>query len=165
MSNVIPFDYEGHPVQLSADGWLNATAISKRFGKRPSHWLDLPTTAEYLEALAKRLSVGKSDTLIRRKMGRNGGVWLHPKLAVAFARWLSADFSVWCDLQIDALLHGDVDARKRFDSACLALERGQQLASLSGKGLSSWRWSKPGLEHNVDYWREQLQLTLALDAA
>lgn len=92
MSNIVPFDYEGHPVQLSADGWLNATAISKKFGKRPSHWLALPTTSEYLEALAKRLCVGSSDTLIRRKMGRNGGVWLHPKLAVAFARWLSADF-------------------------------------------------------------------------
>ncbi|AQW68389.1 KilA-N domain-containing protein [Pseudomonas parafulva] len=165
MSNVIPFDYEGHPVQLSTDGWLNATAISKKFGKRPSHWLELPTTGEYLGALAKRLSVGNSDSLIRRKMGRNGGVWLHPKLAVAFARWLSADFSVWCDLQIDSLLHGDVDVRTRYESACAALDRGKEVASLSGKELSSWRWAKPGLEHNVEYWRNQMQLTLKLEVA
>jgi len=165
MSNVIPLDYEGHPVQLSDDGWLNATAIAKKFGKRPSHWLELPTTGEYLDALSKRLSVGNSDTLIRRKMGRNGGVWLHPKLAVAFARWLSADFSVWCDLQIDSILHGEVDISKRYESARVALEQGKAVASLSGKELSSWRWAKPALEHSVEYWRSQMQLTLKLEVA
>lgn len=29
------------------------------------------------------------------------GTWLHPKLAVAFARWLSDEFAVWCDLTLD----------------------------------------------------------------
>lgn len=36
-----------------------------------------------------------------------GGTWLHPKLAVMFARWLDAKFAVWCDLQIGALLRGN----------------------------------------------------------
>jgi hypothetical protein len=28
-------------------------------------------------------------------------------LAVAFARWLSVDFSMWCDEQIDKIIHGE----------------------------------------------------------
>lgn len=36
-----------------------------------------------------------------------GGTWLHPKLAVMFARWLDAKFAIWCGLQIDAQLRGN----------------------------------------------------------
>ena len=32
------------------------------------------------------------------------GTWLHPKLAVAFARWCDVDFAVWCDEQILELM-------------------------------------------------------------
>lgn len=66
---------------------------------------------------------------------------------------------------MDPLLHGDVDVRMRYESACLALEREKEIASLSGRELSSWRWAKPWLEHNADYWRDQMQLTLKLEVA
>ncbi|WP_254684296.1 KilA-N domain-containing protein [Providencia heimbachae] len=29
-------------------------------------------------------------------------------MAVRFARWLSVDFEIWCDEQIDALIRGNV---------------------------------------------------------
>ncbi|WP_274614651.1 KilA-N domain-containing protein [Vibrio alginolyticus] len=38
-------------------------------------------------------------------MGRNGGTWGHPKLAVFFARWLSPAFAVLCDAVIDDILN------------------------------------------------------------
>jgi len=28
------------------------------------------------------------------------GTWIHKSLIILFARWLSPDFAVWCDLQI-----------------------------------------------------------------
>lgn len=31
---------------------------------------------------------------------------MHPKLAIMFARWISVDFAIWCDEQIDAIVHG-----------------------------------------------------------
>jgi len=31
---------------------------------------------------------------------------MHPKLGVPFARWLDLDFAVWCDEQIERLIHG-----------------------------------------------------------
>lgn len=111
-ARIIPFDYEGQPVRFNVDGWLHATEIAERFGKRANDWSSLPSTASYIEALARNLNTGKSGIssaldFIKTKRGKNGGTWLHPKLAVAFARWLSDDFAVWCDMQIDALLRGD----------------------------------------------------------
>lgn len=162
MSNVIPFRYKDQTVRFSADGWINATDVAKQFGKEPHEWLRLPETKGYLAAMAKS---GIFPELTRTARGRHGGTWLHPKLAVAFARWLSPDFAVWCDLQIDALLHGSVPARVQFDRACKALADGQAVASVSGKQLAEWRWRKPGLEREVDHWRDQMQMTLGLEVA
>ncbi|APO81656.1 KilA-N domain-containing protein [Pseudomonas putida] len=170
-SNVIPFHYQGQAVRFKGDGWINATDVAKRFGKRPAHWLELPSTKSYMNALRKHLGagfdVGKSDLKLveSSKVRGKAGTWLHPKLAVAFARWLDDDFAVWADLHIDALLRGELNEKQQFDRACRALDDAKAVASLSGRELARWRNKKPGLEHQVEYWRDQLQMTLGLDAA
>jgi len=103
-ARIVPIDYEGQAVRFNAEGWINATEAAARFGKLPHDWLRLPDTVAYLEALSK---YGKIPQLVRTQRGRAGGTWLHPKLAVAFARWLDVGFAVWCDEQVDALLRGD----------------------------------------------------------
>jgi hypothetical protein len=114
MSNIIKYDFQGNLYSFRLDGWFNATEAAARFGKRPANWLELPGTKSYVAALAKALGikVGKSDFgLIRAKRGGSApGTWMHPKLAVAFARWLSDDFGVWCDLQIDAIIRNGIRA-------------------------------------------------------
>lgn len=111
MTNIIPFDYQGQAVRFNTAGWINATEAARHFGKRPNEWLRLPETQEYMEAVARHLNAGGSRNLIRTARGRLGGTWLHPKLAVSFARWLSADFAVWCDMQIDALIRQGMAAQ------------------------------------------------------
>jgi len=64
---------------------------------------------------AKILRLVKQTKLVSTKTGsaeNGGGTWLHPKLAVTFARWLDADFAVWCDLQIDGLIRTFADWSK-----------------------------------------------------
>lgn len=191
MSNVVPFEYQGHPVHFSAAGWINATEVARRFGKEPTAWLRQRETVEYMCALAralgksgsltelpkikdldgsssasrtKLLRLAKKTGLVESKAGANGGVWLHPKMGVAFARWIDVDFAVWCDLHIDALLRGDLNAQQQFDQACKALTTRKELASAQGRGLSQWRREKLPLEARVEYWRRELQMTLPLAA-
>ncbi len=106
-SNIIALDYQGLAVGFTEDGWFNATTAAERFGKRVADWLENQETKEYIHALAACLNVPKERDLIQAKRGRNGGIWLHPKLAVPFARWLDTRFAIWCDLQIDSLIRGD----------------------------------------------------------
>lgn len=115
-ARIIPFDYQGHTVTFNAEGWLHATVIAERFGKRLDHWLDNAETLEYIRALDEIQHPGSGPSTIvntrksgylKSRRGNAGGTWLHPKLAVAFARWCDAKFSVWCDMQIEALIHGD----------------------------------------------------------
>lgn len=58
----------------------------------------------------KLLRLVKRTGLISTKAGsptNNGGTWMHPKLGVAFARWLDVRFAVWCDTQIETIIHGE----------------------------------------------------------
>ena len=106
-SNVISLNYQGFEVGFTGDGWFNATIAADRFGKRVADWLENQETKEYIKALAQVLNVPKERDLIKAKRGRNGGTWMHPKLGVAFARWLDVHFAIWCDLQIDGLIRGN----------------------------------------------------------
>ena len=112
-AKILHLEYEGQAIGFNADGWLHATEIAERFGRKPAHWLELDTTKEYIQRLSDRMAksnIGKSDiTLVKTRRGNTAtsGTWLHPKLAVKFARWLSVDFEIWCDEQIDALVRGE----------------------------------------------------------
>lgn len=111
--NIIQLDYCSNQISVSREAWFNATEIAAMFGKRPIDWLRLPETERYIEALMKREAVKVGNPKVRfshfAKTRRGGclsyrGTWLHPKLAVAFARWCDVDFAVWCDEQITAML-------------------------------------------------------------
>lgn len=163
MNSVIPFHYQGQPVRFNSDGWINATDVAKRFGKRPVDWLKQEETKEYLGALSEALNCDPESLLETRRGRHHSGTWLHPKVAVAFARWLDVKFAVWCDLHIDALLRGELTEKQQLDRSCRALEDGRKAASASGRALAQWKMRKPALECQVDHWRHQLQLTLGLE--
>lgn len=94
-------------LDFTQDGWFDATAAAAKFGKRPVDWLRLDETKEYIAALEERFNCepGTQLKLIRTKAGRHGGgTWFHPKLAVAFARWVDVKFGIACDYIIESIL-------------------------------------------------------------
>lgn len=104
-------EYDGFPVLFQPDGFINATQVAKHFGKRPGHWLELESAKEYIEALQDDLGAGNTGTqtqlVVTIKSGQGNGTWLHPELAVPFARWLSVKFAIWCDRQIHRILNSN----------------------------------------------------------
>lgn len=111
MAAIIQRTYQDHAISYSSDGWFNATEAAAKFGKRLDHWLDNKETKEYIAALSRRSNTPLSGYL-KTKRGSGGGTWLHPKMAVAFSRWLDVDFAIWCDEQIDSIVRGTDDWRK-----------------------------------------------------
>jgi hypothetical protein len=59
-------------------------------------WLELPTTRKFIKALAKKLNLGKSEVL-KTIRGRNGGTYVHWQIALAYVKYLSPDFYIWCN--------------------------------------------------------------------
>jgi len=109
-------------------GYINATAIAKQFGREPIHWLRNNNVQAYIASLIKRIndrsanshtetkSISYDDLVIVVNGGPIGtyGTWLHPKLGVIFARWLTPDFAVWCDEQIAWLMHQHPAYQQQF---------------------------------------------------
>lgn len=107
MHELVIADYHGIAVTFRDDGWFNASAVAKHYGKEPHEWIRSPDTARYVEALERTYGKIPYVKTSRARADRGGGTWLHPKLAVAFARWLDVDFSVWADAKIDSILRGE----------------------------------------------------------
>jgi hypothetical protein len=97
-------DYNGTGIVFTADGWLNATASAQALGKTDlDNFLRSKSYAEYAEVVAQANSV-KSTELKQARQGNGGGTFLHPEMAVVFARWISPAFAYWCDKQVATLI-------------------------------------------------------------
>ena len=118
MNAIITADFNGFNVSFRNDAYINATAVAKQFGKMPKDFLKNEQTREYISALARHLStrrkilVKENQLVIVQNGGNNRGTWLHPKLAIFFARWLSPEFAVWCDEQIERILGVNLGGEK-----------------------------------------------------
>lgn len=163
MTNIIQQDFQGQMHSFNADGWFNATEAAKRFNKEPFAWINQRETMEYIAALAgyhgnsgfvqeikeikgldgksaksRRLILDlvKRTSLVRTKAGpqlHGGGTWMHPKLAVPFARWLDVKFGVWCDLQIDSIIRNGIRAEGNANLLPLLLRDGAAVWELRFK--------------------------------
>lgn len=120
ISTIQSFSFNDVQVSFSQDAFLNATEIAKQFGKRINNYLRCERTIEYISALSETLkSVTEQNQLVIVKKGgkaQEQGTWLHPKLAIDFARWLNPKFAVWCDMQIENILKGQIEQVKHSDS-------------------------------------------------
>lgn len=126
------FNYNGGNVTFKTeDGvvYVNATEMSKQFGKRPSKWLELPSAKEFLSTLQ---TIRKSDSLIKTIEGKNGGTWMHEDAAIEFARWLSPAFSIWCNDKIKELL---TTGKTEIKTCVQPQTRGQELVLSTFSGI------------------------------
>jgi phage antirepressor YoqD-like protein len=97
------YTFNGSPVTF-ANGenlMVNATEMAKAFDKRPSKWLELPSTIQFIESLE---AVRKSDRSSFIKTENGVGTWMHEDVAMEFARWLSPAFAIWCNDRIKELM-------------------------------------------------------------
>lgn len=97
MTNLISRSWNGTPIQRrTTDGYVNATAMCKANGREWSKYRETDRCQDYIDALAQTTDFGGLDP-IESRAGNGGGTWIHPRLAVDLARWISAPFAVWMD--------------------------------------------------------------------
>lgn len=112
----------------SENCWVNLTEMAKPFGKKTAHWLRLKETQDYLKALADEINnqsdkshlapdqvadsqLGIDDLIIVRYGGRKGeaGTWCTDyRIAMRFAQWLDARFSVKVDTLLVRIANGEL---------------------------------------------------------
>lgn len=82
--------------------FFNATLIAKQFGKKPNEWLDSKQGSEYIEVILKAENFHFENLVRTTQGGKYKGTWLHKKLTLPFARWLSVKFEYELDRWVDS---------------------------------------------------------------
>ncbi|PHQ71766.1 MAG: hypothetical protein COB93_02505 [Sneathiella sp.] len=107
-AGIIPtaLDYNG--VQIRDKGeMLSLTDMWKAAGeddsKRPSEWLRQDATQAFIEVLS---SSNMGEAHIRTRRGNRGGTMAHWQIGLAYAKYLSPEFHMWCNQVVRERMEG-----------------------------------------------------------
>lgn len=100
--------YGESQIRTRSDEKVNLTDMWKASGadpeRRPGDWLAQDGTRRFCEYLADTVPGGIENLAEKSRGGATGGgaTWAHWQLAIAYARYLSPAFHVWCNEVIRA---------------------------------------------------------------
>jgi KilA-N domain len=99
-------NWNGRTIRQREDGYLSATDMCQACGKLFADWRRLKATDEYLQAFEQIMGIPIIQA-IESNVGNLGGLsgtWVHQKIAIRLAQWLSPEFAVWVDMWVEELL-------------------------------------------------------------
>lgn len=73
-------------------------------GRAPSDWSDLASTKEFVSAVEASFNAGKPGIITKK--GRGGGSMAHWQIGLAYAKYLSPEFHMWCNTVVRAHMEG-----------------------------------------------------------
>lgn len=117
--------------QRLTDQYVDATDICRQTGKKLAHYLENKGTQEVMAALAGDIGIPTSQLVqVRRgnvrgdNTGVTQGTWLHPDLAIDFARWA-------CHLRVTSWRTGRAPTRRGSLAAARSGGRGRAVRGCS----------------------------------
>jgi BMFP domain-containing protein YqiC len=116
MNGEIIESFQGQQIHIrQPDGYWNATQMCQKYGKLFADFYRLKTTKDYLAALSENMGI-PIFSLVESQKGRGSQTWVHSRIALKLAAWLSPRFEVWVYSVIEKLLtQGYVSLREEFD--------------------------------------------------
>lgn len=84
-------------IQREEDGYINATALCKMSGKLIADYRRLETTKAFISELSRSMGIPIDLLVVTNNKGLNKerGTYVHPKVAIHLAQWLSPKFAVF----------------------------------------------------------------------
>lgn len=124
-----------------SDGYVNATKMCQSAGKLWHEFQRLPSTKAFLKALATNLSknegcaLNTSPALVITSVGRHGGTWVHPEVAIELAGWCSIKFKVQVIGLVRRYMRGEVTTEESTQVARAISSALQPVAELEAQQL------------------------------
>lgn len=89
-----------------SDDYVNITAWCKAFDKQYIRLSETKWFKQYLVSLEQ--TIGITDRLVDTSAGKRSGTYVHPRVAIRVAQWLSPEFAVVVDGVFERYLKGDI---------------------------------------------------------
>jgi KilA domain-containing protein len=79
--------------QRVTDGYVNATVLCRAASKHVGDYIRLDSTSAFLSELSDTMGI-PIVSLVESREGKNGGTWVHPRVAIHLSQWCSPKFAV-----------------------------------------------------------------------
>lgn len=124
MKTAISLIYNGTQIRDRGE-FLNLTDMWKAAGsppgRAPSDWLALESAKEFVGYVSATLPDNAGNPgIIEAVRGRNGGTMAHWQIGMAYAKYLSPEFHMWCNAVVRAHMEGQTIAGVHAIKATLA---------------------------------------------
>jgi hypothetical protein len=90
--------------QRESDGYFDATSLCKAGGKRWNNYWRNADTQEFLEELSSVTRIRVTELVQMSRGGSDQGTWVHKRVAIDLARWLSPKLAVKMNEWIEELI-------------------------------------------------------------
>ena len=118
-------NHEGF-MQRTKDSYFNATALIDYWNshnknkKQLGNYFKINATKDFVNKLQEEMI--NRPYITGRGSGENAGTWMHPKLFIDFAMWLSVEFkSIVIDYVLDGLIRTRNDAGNYYNEMTAAI--------------------------------------------
>ena len=108
--------------QRRDDGYIHATALAKAYeqstGSRKDvrNWLQTDRAKAYQELLSVKTGIPVLGLVEVKQGGKYPGTWIHPKLSIPFATWLSVEFEMTVSEWVEQwMIHGQSPLQSDLD--------------------------------------------------
>jgi len=96
--------YNGQNIdQRESDNYVNLSQMAKANNVLVGDFNATEFAKNYLKALRESI-YGESPLLVTQGFGAEKATWGHPLVAIAFGQWISPEFHVWCNTNIQTLI-------------------------------------------------------------
>lgn len=152
--------------QRADDGYVNATKLCRDEGKRMNHYLHNQETKDYLAELSRSAGIPANLLVVKRNTGVNNerGTWVHPKVAIHLAQWLSPKFAVFVTNIMMEWFSGAYERRKTKEEELFAViqedKESFERTSAAAKIMKQRQVSKPIFRKKITQLNSELQLDL-----
>ncbi len=106
-STLIIREWNGRTIrQRKEDEYWSATDMCQSCGKKFGHWNELKSTAEHLRVLESAIGKTRAELIEIKEGGvpSEQGTWVHRRVAIRLAQWLSPEFAVQIDEWVEELM-------------------------------------------------------------
>ena len=110
ISNFLIEEFSGKNIRIrDTDGYVNASDICKvKPGKLPANYFENKTSKKFIKQLSITIGIPIVSLINKINGGKTPGTWIHPRLAVDFARWVSAELAVKMNGWLSRFISGDL---------------------------------------------------------
>jgi hypothetical protein len=92
----------------SSDGYVNASKMCRSGGKLWANYYQGDITKEFLEALSSNIGIPILRLVVSQRGGNHSGTWVHHRVAINLATWISPEFAVAVTGLVERYLTGQV---------------------------------------------------------